>query len=76
MRPLTGARCDRFSATLARFLVILGMMLAALALGALLFHASFPLWAWVVTAPDMLALTVLGAARLVTPRPLFRPFGT
>ena len=76
MRPGTGARSDRFSAALARILVVAGAVLAALGLGALVFDVSFPLWGWIVAGPDMLALTMLAAARLVTPRPLFRPFGT
>jgi hypothetical protein len=75
MRPRTGARSDRVSATLFRLLVIFAAMLAALGLGALLIHTPLPLWAWIVAGPDMLALAVLAAARLVTPRPLYRPFG-
>ena len=76
MRPGTGARSDRVSATLARILILAGAVLAALGLGSLVFHVTFPLWAWLVTGPDMFTLTVLAAARMVTPRPLFRPFGT
>jgi hypothetical protein len=59
----------------ARFLILLGAVLAALGLAALVFHAAFPVWAWVVTAPDMLALTMLAAVRMAGPRPLVRPFG-
>ena len=72
MRP----RTDRFSARVARLLILSGVLLAALGLAALVFHASFPLWGWVAWAPDVLALTVLAAARMVPPRPLFRPFGS
>lgn len=75
MRPRTGARDDRFSATVARFLILLGAVLAALGLASLIFHAPFPVWAWIVTGPDMLALTMLTAVRMAGPRPLLRPFG-
>lgn len=72
----TAARADRFSAALAHLLILFGAALAALGLGALLLHLGFPLWGWIAWAPDMLTLTVLAASRMVTPRPLFRPFGT
>lgn len=75
MRPVTGARNDRVSAVLARLLVVLAALLSALALAALLAHAPFPLWAWIAAAPDTLALTVLAAVRMTTPRPTYRPFG-
>jgi hypothetical protein len=79
MRPHTGARSDRFSAATARLLTLLGALLAALGLAAPVFHTPFPLWGWIVTAPDMLALTVLAAVRMsvraVPPRPLCWPFG-
>lgn len=80
MRQHTGARSDRFSAAAARLLTLLGVLLAALGLAALVFHTAFPLWGWIVTAPDVLALTVLAAVRIlvrtVSPRPAYRPFGS
>ena len=79
MRPATGARCDRFSAAVARLLTILATLLALWGLAVLVLHGSFPLWGWVAWAPDVLALTVLGAvrtaARSLSPRPTYRPFG-
>lgn len=76
MRPRTAVRSDRFSAGVARLLILSGVLLAVLGLAALVFRTSFPLFGWVAWAPDMLALTVLAAARTVPPRPLFRPFGS
>lgn len=64
MRPATGARSDRFSAAVARFLTTLAVLLAVWGLGALLMHTAFPLWAWVAWVPDVLAVTVLAAVRI------------
>lgn len=75
MRTHTGARADRFTAAVARLLTVLSALLAALGLTALLWHAPLPLWAWIAWAPDTLTLTVLGALRMLAPRPLAGPFG-
>lgn len=75
MRHGTGARCDRVSAALARLLVIFAVLLSTLTLAALLVHVPLPLWAWIAAAPDTLALTMLAAVRMATPRPSLRPFG-
>jgi hypothetical protein len=75
MRPGTAVRSDRFSAGVARLLILSGVLLAALGLAALVLHTAFPLFGWAAWAPDVLALSVLAAARIVPPRPLFRPFG-
>ena len=64
MFPHTGARADRFSATLAHALLIAALVLALLGLAALLHAAALPLWAWVFAAPDMLALAVVGGLYL------------
>lgn len=76
MRRHTAARADRFSAALARLLILCGAVLAALGLSALMLRASFPLWGWIAWAPDVLTLSVLAASRMVAPRPPFRPFGS
>jgi hypothetical protein len=60
MFPHTGARADRFSATLAHLVFALAVALALLGFAALAHLAVLPLWAWLFVAPDTLAVVVGG----------------
>jgi hypothetical protein len=60
MYPHTGARADRFSATLAHLLFAVAAALAILGFAGLLHLTTLPVWAWVVIAPDALAVVVVG----------------
>ncbi|HEV2343472.1 MAG TPA: hypothetical protein VGS97_05210 [Actinocrinis sp.] len=60
MYPHTGARADRFSATLAHLMFAAAAALALLGLAALLNITTLPVWAWLFIAPDTLAVTVGG----------------
>ena len=64
----TGARADRFSATLAHLMFAFAAALALLGFTALLHAATLPVWAWLFIAPDTLAVTVGGFLLALTAR--------
>lgn len=65
----TAARADRFSATLARLLLVLATTLALLGAGTLAGFAVLPAWALAFALPDLLAVAVFAFTRLLTPPP-------
>lgn len=67
-RQHTGARADRFSATLAHLMFALAAALALLGVAALLHLVTLPVWAWLFVAPDTLAVIVGGFLRALTAR--------
>lgn len=64
----TGARADRFSATLAHLMFAVAAALAILGFAALLHLTVLPVWAWLFVAPDTLAVVVVGFLFALTAR--------
>jgi hypothetical protein len=64
----TGARSDGFSSALAHLMFAVAAALALLGLAALLHLTVLPVWAWLVVAPDALAVIVVGFLLALTAR--------
>lgn len=76
MPECTAARADQFSAALARTVLTLAVVLAALGFAAWIVRAPLPAWVWVCVWPDALTLTLLLFLRTLTPRSDPRLAGT
>lgn len=75
MRPRTAARCDRFSATVARLLFVSAVLLTATGQAAFILRITLPRWSCAAVLLDTIAVAVYAFIRCLTPRPDHRIYG-
>jgi hypothetical protein len=74
--PRTDLAADRFSAALARLLLVAAVLLAATGQAALILAVPLPGWVRAAVLLDTLAVAIYAFIRCLTPRPAYRPFGS
>jgi hypothetical protein len=75
MRSHTGARADRFSAAVARLLIVSAVLLAATGQAAYILHVALPGWTCAAVLLDTIAVALYAFIRSLTPRADHRIYG-
>jgi hypothetical protein len=75
MRRFTAARADRFSATMARLLLVCAVLLAATGQAAYILRIALPGWSCAAVLLDTIAVAVYAFIRSLTPRVDHRIYG-